>query len=79
MKTDIYCTATKLRATIADALAATKHLKGYKPEYIDVRIVAAPGEPDIFHDTACSIVELMDLIDKATADALVLKPNGGGR
>jgi len=76
MKTDVYATAAKLRACIEAANAATQRLGDYKPEWIDVRIVCAPGEPDLFHETGCNAVELLDLINKATADALVLKSGG---
>jgi hypothetical protein len=56
-------TAEKLRARITEAMHATAHLRDYKTEYIDVRIVCAPGDPDIYHKTACSGKDLMALLD----------------
>lgn len=68
-----YEIADQLRTRIQEAQAATAHLRDYKPDYIDVRVVASPGEPDIYHETGCTAVEMLALIDKATADRLTLQ------
>lgn len=69
------------RKRIIDAIEAAKkataHLRDYRTEYIEVRIVCAPGEPDIFHKCACNAAELLALLNvqAAPASAWVKLPN----